>query len=282
MKKVKVKVPAKINLTLDVLGKEGEYHLLSSLVTSASVYDKFTLTARTDGVVNVTFEGLPAFVDGNSSHAKKAGEMFRDKFCTNGADIRIKRAIPAKGGMGGSSADVAGVLNGMKKLYGVKYDLSEIANALGSDTAYMLGGGTAVISGRGEKIKRVKPCKNFYLLFITESDGVSTPLCFAEFDRRGLVYPYRTAVAVKFMENGDVENLFKVLKNDLFVSANALNPKVGENLSALRKFCPALMTGGGSAVFGGFRKRSDRNKAYKKLYDRFGESLIKAKTINKI
>ena len=112
--KVRVKIPAKINLTLDVVGVKNGYHELNSLVASVNIFDAFALVKRKDCAVNVTFTGLSADVEGKDSIACRAAELFVKEFGTTGADITIKRNIPAGGGLGGSSADAAGGLVGMQ------------------------------------------------------------------------------------------------------------------------------------------------------------------------
>lgn len=278
--KVKVKIPAKINLTLDITGVKDGYHTLSSLVTSADIFDEVILHKREDDAVTLNFTGKPAGVDAQSSLAHRAARLFMSEFSTAGADIEIKRNIPAGGGLGGSSADVAGVLLGMKKLYGVTRDMTALANSLGSDTAYMLGGGYAVLSGRGDKVTPLNGIKRkFYLLIITGSRGVSTGECYAEFDKSGKICRPHTEVAARLLYEWDEKNFFDTLKNDLFDSAAKLLPEIADNLAALKKFGAASMTGSGSAVFGIYTAARERDAAYKALLPRFGASLIRAKTV---
>ena len=197
-----------------------------------------------------------------------------------GADIEITRSIPAGGGLGGSSADVAGVLLGMKKLYGVSRDMDNLASRLGSDTAYMLKGGYAVLKGRGEKIRSLPEIKKkFYLLIIACDKGVSSGECYAEFDRQGKKYPQRTGGAARLLAEGDTENFLKTLKNDLYLPACEFVPEIRDNVNALILYGAACMTGSGSAVYGIYPDKKTQNQVYKKLYPVYGKRLIKAKTI---
>ena len=278
--KVKIKIPAKINLTLDVLGVKDGYHKISSLVASVNLYDAISLSARKDDVVNITFRGLPVGVSGEKSLAFRAARLFMDEFSVKGADIEITRSIPAGGGLGGSSADVAGVLLGMKKLYGVSRDMDNLASRLGSDTAYMLKGGYAVLKGRGEKIRSLPEIKKkFYLLIIACDKGVSSGECYAEFDRQGKKYPQRTGGAARLLAEGDTENFLKTLKNDLYLPACEFVPEIRDNVNALILYGAACMTGSGSAVYGIYPDKKTQNQVYKKLYPVYGKRLIKAKTI---
>ncbi len=290
--KVKIKIPAKINLTLDIVGAENGFHNLNSLVTSANIFDVVTLYKRKDEEITVKFTGLSAGVSGEQSHAKKAALAFMESFAVFGADIKIKRNIPAGGGLGGSSADVAGVLLGMKKLYlreiiartgltirEIDEKIEETANSLGSDTAYMLRGGCAIISGRGERIEKISAKRKLYFLIVAGSDGVSSAAAYKKYDEIGKKYPLCTAEAARAYIAGETKKLTGLLKNDLYLAASAILPEIKENFGKLKKFGAASMTGSGSAVFGLYETAKERSAAYKALKKEYGKRLIKAETI---
>ena len=235
MKKVKVKIPAKINLTLDISGVENGYHILESLVASVDIFDTVTVKPRRDDIINLRFNGVPIGISGNKSNAYRTAERFKKEFATGGADIYVKRDIPAAAGLGGSSADIAGVLLAMQKLYDVKKDLTFIANELGSDVAYMLKGGFAVMKGRGDKVDSVTGIKRkFYLNIITADKGVSTVESYTGYDEIGKMYPKNTSAAVKLLKDDDAENFLYVLKNDLFDSSAQILPEICRTVKKIR------------------------------------------------
>ena len=120
MNVVKVKSYAKLNLTLEILGVEKGYHLLDSLVTSVDIYDLIVLKKRKDKFSRVVMHGMNSeSIPPEKNNALKAAERFSDRFGTFGADITVYKNIPIGAGLGGSSADISGVINGMAKLYGV-------------------------------------------------------------------------------------------------------------------------------------------------------------------
>ena len=280
MKKVKVKIPAKINLTLDITGVKDGYHVIESLVASIDMFDVIRVKKRKENRISVSFSGIPAGVSGRNSNAYLAAEAFVKEFGTGGAEITIERHIPAAAGLGGSSADIAGVLSAMGKLYRINRDLSYIANSLGSDVAYMLKGGYAVIKDRGEIVESVSDVKNtFYLLIVAGSQGVSTSESYKGYDKIGKTYRRRTAAAVNFLRENDIENFFKVLKNDLYESSARILPEIKETLAQLKKFGAAVMTGSGSAVYGIYKTKKARDKAYRALFSKYGDRLLKAKTL---
>ncbi len=281
MKKITVKVPAKINLTLDVLGAKDNYHEISSLVASIDIFDEITVSKRGDYKITVTMKGLPvncALVDNN---AYKAAVLFQERFKTGGVDITVNKNIPLAGGLGGSSADIAGVLNALNKLFEQNADMQKLASELGSDAPYMLKGGYAVLSGRGEKIESLPFNKTIFLLLITEKASITARACYKKFDQRKKEYIPLTAKAVTALYDDNDNELIASVKNDLSNAACELLPQIKFNLYALNKagVGKAIVAGSGPTVIGFYDDKKKRDKAYKKLVPLYGESLLKAKTV---
>lgn len=283
MKKVKVKIPAKVNLTLDITGAEGGFHNLKTLVTSIDLFDEITVSARADGLVTLKTVGFIPECDEKSNNAYRAAELFVNTFSTSGVDITVKKNIPIASGLGGSSADIAGVLIAMQKLFNTRGDLGAIANKLGSDSGYMLSGGWAILEGKGDIVRKIPVKKRLYLLLITcpmvDALKVTAAACYKEYDRQGIAYPPSTENAVTLLLKGDEEHFLTLLKNDLYPSAKTVLPLLETNLNALKKHGAAVMTGSGATVIGVYKTAREQNNAYKSLRSIFGDKLIKAKTI---
>ncbi len=280
MKKIKIKARAKINLTLDVVGVEEKYHNLNTLVSTIDLYDTIVIKKRKDRLINLKMKGFKVDSPIVENNAYKACRLFMQIFGTTGADITVDKKIPIAGGLGGSSADIAGVLNGLKELYEVKESVLPLANALGSDSGYLLTGGYAVLTGRGDKIEQVNIDKKLHLLIITENTPISAKESYKIFDKQNKTYVPCTKIALKAMEKKDYQLFFKALKNDLYPASYEIFPKLKENISALKNgnADAVLMTGSGSSVYGLFESKKKRNKAYKKLAPFFKEQLIKTQT----
>ena len=279
MKKTKVKALAKINLTLDVVGVEKGFHQLKTLVASIDLGDQITLSARQDKAVTLTCNGLDVGCDLESNNAYKTAKLFMQTFNVNGVDICLQKNIPVGAGLGGSSADIAGVLVGMQKLYNVNAPLCDLANALGSDSAYMINGGWAVLQGKGDIITPLSVNTKLYLLILSAQGQVSAGACYKAFDSQNIIYPSVTDKAVELLAKGDIKEFGKVIKNDLYPSAKQILPQIESNLNALKEFGDCVMTGSGSAVFGIYKSARARNNAYNQLVKRFGDKLIKAQTV---
>lgn len=260
------KAYAKLNLTLDVLGTAGGYHMLDSLVTTVDLFDTVHIFARGDGVCTVETRGAEILAERNN--ALRAAERFCEKFHTRGVDIVLEKRIPIGAGMGGSSTDSAAVIAGMGGLFHVndRAALKALADENGSDTGYLLGGGIARIRGRGERVERF-PFQKLYFVVLPTAP-VSTGECFAAYDRQGGPSSSRTERAAERMRAGDVAGAAGVFGNDLTSAAQQF-ADVAHAIERMRQNSPlgAGMTGSGGAVFGLFRDGESAARAREKLND---------------
>ena len=281
MRKTVIKAPAKINLTLDVLGTEGKFHEIKTLVSTINLYDKITIKPRKDSCINLIMKGLAVDCPITENNAYKAGKLYMDKVCSTGADIIIEKHIPCGAGLGGSSADIAGVLNGMQKAYKKDANLLPLANSLGSDSGYLLNGGYAVLTGRGEKINNKDISQRLYLIIITDDTPVSSRASYKRFDKLGKTDKPCTTSADKALKEGNFEKFCSVIKNDLYFASCEIVENIKTNLIDLeRAGAPAkIMTGSGSSVVGIFNDKKQRDMAYKKLLPLYKNKLIKAQTV---
>lgn len=156
------KAYAKVNLTLDILGVKDGYHQLDSLVIALDLYDLITVKKRKDGKIRVFSRGEGSeSIPEEKNNAFKAAVAFQSEFSCGGAEISVFKNIPVGAGLGGSSADAAGVLRAMKKLFCIvpspenERKILAIADGTGSDVRAMYTGGTCRMRGRGETVTDV-------------------------------------------------------------------------------------------------------------------------------
>ena len=263
MNSVKIRAYAKVNLTLEITGREDGFHLLDSLVASVDLYDLVKAVKRKDELSSVTMRGMGSeSIPPEKNNALQAAEAFSKAFGVNGVDITVFKNIPIGAGLGGSSADIAGVLLAMQKLYGIKDDraVEALAETLGSDVKYMLRGGYARMRGRGEKLEPIEGVKDkLWLLLLCPACGVSAGACYRKYDELNAVdYSFGNTVrAINALTAGDKEALGACLKNDLYPAATALEEGVARTLAEAESFSPlgACMTGSGSGAFALFETR---------------------------
>jgi|BioPla2DNA2_1021312.scaffolds.fasta_scaffold44477_1 4-diphosphocytidyl-2-C-methyl-D-erythritol kinase len=210
--------PAKINLTLEISGKRDDgYHNIFSLMQTIDLCDYLTFHKNPWLQIIPEYHNLPATdnlpgFDRNNYLVKnlvyKAAETL--KIHTNyksGAVIELKKSIPSSAGLGGGSSDAAAALRGLNRLWNLKLSDSELAEVglkVGSDVPYFIYGGTCIISGRGEKIRKVKPILPKWILVIL------LPFDFKEKTKK--LYSY---VNSRNYTSGDItKNLEKKIKDE--------------------------------------------------------------------
>lgn len=280
MQKITIKIPAKVNLTLDVKGEVNGYHDINSLVTSVNVYDVITISKRKDNVIKLTCLGLPVGCEKKKNNAYITAKLLRDKFSLGGVNIVIEKNIPVGGGMGGSSADVAGIILAYSKLYDLKENLVEIASKLGSDVPYMLNGGYAILKGRGDRVEYLQNVNlPLYFIFAMADKSVIARECYKKFDMLSVKGKCTTNKAVKCLLNGDGNGVIDNLHNDLYLPAKILLPEIEANYFCLSKVGNVNMTGSGSVTYAVFLNKAKRDLAFKKLSPLFENKIFKADNV---
>lgn len=280
MKSITVKIPAKINLTLDILSENGGYHEIESLVASIDLVDAVTVFLKDGGEIGLEERGIPCGCPKEKNNAYKAARAFFAEY-GGSADISIEKNIPLGGGLGGSSADAAGVLKALATLRGAEEEtLNRLAESVGSDVKYMLGGGYAVMRGRGGLIERIDSAVRLPLLLLTSSLPVDTGECYRRCDKTGVRPVLGTGQAVRCLKTGDMDGLRAALFNSMTEAAKSLNGEIGAHLAALESAGgTALMSGSGGTTYAVFETERERDAAYEKLYPEFGDKLIRCRTI---
>ena len=277
MGSVRVKSYAKLNLTLNITGVKDGYHLLDSVVTTVDLYDAIVIKKRKDKQVTITMHGQGSeaifFEENNAVRAAKA---FIGAYATCGCDIKVYKNIPLGLGMGGSSADAAGVLNGLSKLYGVNdtAGLKLLADSVGSDTRYMLSGGYARLFGRGDEVMPIESSLKLNFLLLAPKEGVSTALCYKTFDSLSKLGGDSES-AQEAIEKEDKYSL--KLNNALFPAAKTLSSEVGEAYEELKSFDPLAvnMTGSGSGVYALFENEQFCQYAKSRYTGKFTPYILK-------
>ncbi|MBM6402106.1 4-(cytidine 5'-diphospho)-2-C-methyl-D-erythritol kinase [Phycicoccus sonneratiae] len=236
---VTVRVPAKVNLELLVGPRRDDgYHSLSSVYQALSLYDDVTVGEADEWGVSVSgtlAEGVPTDDD---NIALRAARLVADRYDGEPVHVSIRKGIPVAGGMAGGSADAAATLVALDHLWDLGLDreeLEEMAAELGSDVPFLVAGGTAMGSGRGEMLAPVLTRGTFHWVLALAEGGLSTPAVYAECDRlregTDVPEPVATPALMAALRTGDPHELAPQLVNDLQDAAISLRPDLGEVLS---------------------------------------------------
>ena len=200
---------AKINLTLDVLGKRPDgYHDIQSVMQTISIRDDVEVEVGTakPWTLSCDKEDVP---QDSSNLAWKAAEMFcrAAKRDPEGVAIRITKRIPTQAGLGGGSADAAAVLRALNRHYDYPfsiYALAELGAEVGSDVPFCTLGGTVLCQGRGERLRKLPDLPETLFVVCKPDFPVSTPELYRRMDETAIARrPDHTAMEAAIVQ-GDV------------------------------------------------------------------------------
>ncbi len=247
---------AKLNLTLDVLGKrEDGYHDLQSVMQTISIRDDIEIDLDTGKPWKLSCdkEGIPT---DESNLAWKAAKVFFDTTGKdpNGLEIRITKRIPSQAGLGGGSADAAAVLRALNKHYGNPfsiYALAELGASVGSDVPFCTVCGTAMVEGRGERLRKLPDMPDCVFVVCKPDFSASTPELYKKIDAAEIAKRPDNMAMESALLAGDLgkvaENLCNVF--DPLVTADHLELNYIKSIFNSYGSVGQQMTGSGSAVF---------------------------------
>lgn len=232
--RVVVRVPGKINLQLSVgpLQSDG-YHGLATVFQAVALYDELKVSLSDEPGIRISTEGRNEFLPLNQDNLayKAAALMLKTYELDTGIDIAIKKEIPISGGMAGGSADAGATIVAIDSLFslGLKRDaMEQVGSQLGADVPFTISGGTAIGTGRGDRITPVLARGSYYWVLALSSSGLSTPAVFKECDRlrQGMEVsqPHISDALMHAISSGDAKALGSALSNDLQSAACSLKP----------------------------------------------------------
>ncbi|MEG1861992.1 MAG: 4-(cytidine 5'-diphospho)-2-C-methyl-D-erythritol kinase [Oscillospiraceae bacterium] len=268
MDKLTVLAPAKINLSLDITGvDEKGYHLLDMVMQSVSVFEKVTLIKKNRGIT-ISSNARYVPTDERNVAVKAAMKFFQYTKIQGGVHIHIVKTVPIKAGMAGGSADAAGVIVGLNRMYGVGLDteqLCEIGLQAGSDVPFMIVGGTKRVQGTGDIILPAPALPQCWIVICMPSRGVSTPTAFANFDTLGEKPVVETEKLIAAIEKKDLKEISGFLGNALERAAQSQDTLPIKQKLVEEGALGSVMTGSGSAIFGIFEDEKSARAAAKVL-----------------
>ena len=248
---------AKVNLTLDVLGvREDGYHDLKSVMQTVSVRDDVEIDVDTGKpwVLQCTMEGIPT---DQRNLAWKAAEVFYQftGLKTTGLEIRIIKRIPTQAGLGGGSADAAAVLRALNRHYDMPLSLpalAEIGAQVGSDVPFCTLCGTAMVEGRGERLRKLPDMPDCFFVICKPDFSASTPELYKKLDETVIARRPDNQAMESALLAGDLQKVADHIWNvfDPVVTAEHLEMNYIKSIFNTYGAIAYQMTGSGSAVYG--------------------------------
>lgn len=272
---MKIRAPAKINLTLRVVGKRPDgYHLLDTIMVPISLYDEIAITPIKGAAalkrrppVEVLCDH-PLVPSGAANIAQRAAVLLHGKAKKlSPVRIRIKKKIPVGAGLGGGSSDAAAVLLGLNRLWKLRLSvrqLERLALRLGADVPFFVRAKPARGRGVGEKLRLLAPLPRRWLVVVYPGFAVSTAWVYRNLPPKLTKLGVNTSITTPLKS---LDRLDKLLVNDLEQVAFKRYPEIARLKAALISAGASgvLMSGSGSSVFGVFKSKRWAEAAYRRM-----------------
>ncbi|KEH97659.1 4-(cytidine 5'-diphospho)-2-C-methyl-D-erythritol kinase [Clostridium massiliodielmoense] len=273
------KAYAKINISLDVVGKrEDGYHLLQMIMQRIELYDILDMTKNKSGI-NIKCNKSYVPLD-ERNLVYKAANLFLDTYnLKGGVDFNITKNIPVSAGLAGGSSDAATTLLAMRKLYNIDVtddELCKLGLKIGADVPYCIKGGTALCEGIGEEVTKIKGFRGHILVLVKPNFGVSTKEVYKNLDINKIYRHPDTEGLIKAVENNDLiyvsENMRNVLEN-VTLKKHTIIKEIKEKMIR-NGALGSMMSGSGPSVFGFFNDILKAQRCYEHFKNKYNDVYI--------
>ncbi len=273
MDSIRLKARAKINLSLDVLGKrEDGYHDVRMVMQTIGIYDRLIITKIPEDEIRIQSNLFYLPINENNL-IYKAAKLLKDEFgFAGGVDVNLNKFIPVAAGMAGGSTDAASTLFGINKIYELglsQNKLMELGIQIGADVPYCIMRGTALAEGIGEQLSRLKPVPHMWIVVAKPPINISTKLVYEQLDMNDILYHPNVDKMIQAINKESIEEIAANMGNVLERVTIPLYPIIDsiKNDMLSHGAINAMMSGSGPTVFGIFpNERTALNcQAYLKL-----------------
>ncbi len=273
MDSIRLKARAKINLSLDVLGKrEDGYHDVRMVMQTIGIYDRLIITKIPEDEIRIQSNLFYLPINENNL-IYKAAKLLKDEFgFSGGVDVNLYKFIPVAAGMAGGSTDAAATLFGINKIYELglsQNKLMELGVQIGADVPYCIMRGTALAEGIGEQLSRLKPVPHMWIVVAKPPINISTKLVYEQLDMNDIIYHPNVNKMIQAINKESIEEIAANMGNVLERVTIPLYPIIDsiKNDMLSHGAINAMMSGSGPTVFGIFpNERTALNcQAYLKL-----------------
>lgn len=283
MNSITLKSRAKINLSIDVLGKRQDgYHLVEMIMQTIDLYDLIEINEKDNDQITIksTSDEIP--LDCNNL-VYKAANLIKKTFNINkGVEIHIKKNIPVAAGMAGGSSNAAAVLVGLNKLWNLNLSnqqLEKIGLKLGADVPFCINGGAVLASGIGEELTPIKGLTKDVCILVCKPDlFVSTKEVYECIDSKDIDKRPNNKFIIECLKNEDTrqlaENMFNVLEG-VTMDKHPVIQQIKDIMTNNRAL-GAMMSGSGPTVFGLYENREDAVKCKAILEKQFKQTFVVA------
>jgi 4-diphosphocytidyl-2-C-methyl-D-erythritol kinase len=270
MESIELQAKAKINLSLDVIGKRPDgYHDVKMIMQTIGLHDDILLEKTGEGI---RIECNSPWVPTDSGNiAWKAAQLILSRCgIKNGVNIRIYKRIPVAAGLAGGSTDAAAVFKGLNILYSLNISEEELmgmGREIGADVPYCIKGGTMLSEGIGEILSPLERLEGVPIILVKPRIGVSTAWVYKNLQLEKVLIRPDTELLVKAIKERRIDILAGNMRNVLESVTMEKHSVIRDIKEKLVRFGAAgsMMSGSGPTVFGIFADRKSAEHAYGKL-----------------
>ncbi|GGG08102.1 4-diphosphocytidyl-2-C-methyl-D-erythritol kinase [Paenibacillus albidus] len=250
------KAPAKINLMLDVLHKRADgFHEVEMIMTMVDLADRLELSELPRDTIIISSQAGYIPLD-EKNLAFQAARLIKDRYnVKSGVHIHLDKRIPVAAGLAGGSSDAAATLRGLNRLWRLHIplqELQELGAELGSDVPFCVTGGTALATGRGEKLTPIANPPQCWVVLAKPPINVSTAEVYGRVRSQSIAVHPSASRMQEALEAGSFQDVCDRLGNVLEDVTLKLHPEVQQLKEAMIKLGAdgVLMSGSGPTVFG--------------------------------
>ena len=290
MNKTSLKLPsfAKINWLLRILGLRSDgYHELITVLQTISLCDDLTFDLHDDGQITLSCDD-PEIPTDERNLVIKAAALLQERFSSErGCEIKLTKRIPAKGGLGGASANAATTLIALNALWNMKLDvddLTRLASKLGADVPFFLRGGRCLGTGTGTTISVLPDGPKEHLIVVTPNATVATANAYASLNAASLTTSKSASIlSSSLAELNSADSRQWPLHNDFEGVIFEIEPEIKRVKDALLEAGArgALLAGSGSSVFGVFDDKAARDRGVDNLRGEAGWKVFSCETLSR-
>lgn len=281
MNSISLKSRAKINLSIDVIGKrEDGYHIVEMIMQTIDLYDDIKLKELEED--NIIIKSECYYIPLNEDNiVYKAAKLIKEKMdIKKGIEIFIKKNIPVAAGMAGGSSNAAAVLVGLNELWKLclsKDELRDLGLKLGADVPFCIEGGTALAEGIGEKLTYIKGINKDVNILVCKPDiFVSTKEVYQSLDIKNIEKRPDNKLLIEKLKNDDIVSVSNNMVNVLeeVTSKKYSDIKVIEDIIAKNGAMGTMMSGSGPTVFGFFDNEEKAKRARVELLENYSQVYV--------
>lgn len=281
MNYIELKCRAKINLSIDVLGKrEDGYHLVEMIMQTIDLFDRVKIISLEENEIILESNSNDIPLD-DSNIVYKAVDLIKKTFdIKKGVKVYIEKNIPIAAGMAGGSSNAAAILVGLNQLWGLdlnKNELKDLGLKLGADVPFCIEGGSSLAENIGEELTKIKGLSQDVFILVCKPElFVSTKEIYEAIDSKVIDKRPNNKLLMELLKENNINLLSKNMYNVLEEVTKEKYPVIKEieKIMLDNNALGSMMSGSGPTVFGLYKTKQEAYKCKDILLEKFKQVYV--------